>query len=230
VALAHLVDRITRSTNTLWAIDFPFALPIELACMGADFSAQLATTLAYPGDAYEFGRWLLAYAKSLGGANHLRRQTDTESKTPFDCYHYRIICQTFHGMRDVLLPLRDGGQADRQIAVLPFDPPGRAKTLVVESCPGSTLRRLGLPHNRYKYTGRGPIPAKLKPNRTRLIDHLCKALEITEGDRRTLQRNPGGDAIDAVFAALGGWHGLAHTDWAAKHADGRARCEGWIAF
>ena len=33
---------------------------------------------------------------------HIRRLTDREAKAPFDCYHYRIIHQTFYGMRDVL--------------------------------------------------------------------------------------------------------------------------------
>ena len=143
-ALAHLVDRIGTSTQALWAIDFPFALPIELSCMGCDFAAQLETTLGYPHNASEFGRWLLSEAKKLGGANHIRRLTDSEAKTPFDCYHYRIIYQTFHGMRDVLGPLR----ADPATAILPFQYRrlASARRVLVEACPSSTLKRLGLPH------------------------------------------------------------------------------------
>src|SRR4051812_49323433 len=59
-ALSRLAERITTSRNTLWAIDFPFALPIELACMGPSFVHQLETTLRYKGTAHEFGHWLLA--------------------------------------------------------------------------------------------------------------------------------------------------------------------------
>ncbi len=207
-------------------MDFPFAIPIEVADAGATLDTQLQAVADFPGDAKLFGRECVDRAKLLGDTMHIRRLSDRDARTPFDCYHYRIIYQTFHGMRNVLRPLR----AHKAVAVLPFDPPAAGKTLVVEACPGSTLRRLGLPHNRYKYTGRGPIPRHLKPNRSRLLAHLCKAMEITPSDKRIMERNAGGDAIDAVFAALGGWHGITHTDWNVKHADPRIRAEGWIAF
>jgi hypothetical protein len=45
-------------------------------------------------------------AEALGGPRHMRRLNDLEVKAPFDPFHYRIIYQTFHGMRDVLGPLR----------------------------------------------------------------------------------------------------------------------------
>ena len=79
---------------------------------------------------------------------HVRRTSDDESRTPFDPYHYRIIYQTFFGMRDVLAPLA----ASRGAAVLPFQyrrlP--TARRVLVESCPGSLLKKLGLPHQNYK--------------------------------------------------------------------------------
>jgi hypothetical protein len=225
-ALAHLASRISGSAETAWAIDFPFALPIEVVPAGATFDSQLRLVQEFSGDAREFGRACVDRAKQIGTVLHIRRLSDRDARTPFDCYHYRIIYQTFHGMRDVLAALRP----NPAVAVLPFDAPTAGKTLVVEACPGSTLRRLGLPFNRYKYTGAGPIPAKLKPNRTRLIRHVCEAIEVSPADKRIMERNAGGDAIDAVYAALGGWHGLVHADWPAKHADPRIRAEGWIAF
>ena len=88
-------------------------------------------------DASQFGRWLLGEAKKLGGKNHIRRQTDSEAKTPFDCYHYRIIYQTFHGMRDVLRPL----SIDPTTCILPFqyDRLPTAERAVIEACPSTTL-------------------------------------------------------------------------------------------
>src|SRR5947209_540221 len=63
-------------------------------------------------------------------------------------FHYRIIYQTFYGMRDVIGPLR----RTRGTAVLPFQyrKLRTAKRVLVESCPSSSLKRLGLPHQNYK--------------------------------------------------------------------------------
>jgi len=226
LALAHLVDRITQSHDTLWAIDFPFALPIELACMGSKFAEQLATTQRYMGDAYEFGRWLLAEAKRMGGANHIRRQTDGEAKTPFDCYHYRIICQTFHGMRDVLCAL----STDAHTAVLPFqyERLETADRVVIEACPSTTLKRLGWPHQNYKQPTGGPLTAKRRATRKILFEGLAGQIEISPAHLRTMSRNPGGDAIDAVLAAVGAWRAWRSVDHdsIAKHA--RYPLEGYV--
>ena len=46
----------------------------------------------------------------------MRRLTDGDARAPFDPYHYRIIYQTFYGIRDVVGRLR----RDRGTAVLPF--------------------------------------------------------------------------------------------------------------
>ncbi|HMO26790.1 MAG TPA: hypothetical protein PKB10_11015, partial [Tepidisphaeraceae bacterium] len=101
--LGWLVDHIARSGRALWGMDFPFSLPIEIAGAERD---QLKWVKRFEGNAYDFGRVCVSRAMNLGEKLHLRRDTDIETKTPFDCYHYRIVCQTFHGMRDVLLPLR----------------------------------------------------------------------------------------------------------------------------
>jgi hypothetical protein len=201
--LAHLVDRIRASQKTLWAIDFPFALPIELTCMGCDFLTQLQTTLTYKSDAAEFGRWLLGEAKKLGGKNHIRRQTDSEAKTPFDCYHYRIIYQTFHGMRDVLQPLA----SDATTAILPFqyDRLPTAERVVIEACPSTTLKKLALPHQMYKQPGGGELTRKRLANRKLIMDGLEALLEVPPELRRVMARNPGGDAIDSALAAVGAW-------------------------
>jgi hypothetical protein len=40
--------------------------------------------------------------------------------------------------------------------------------------------------------------------------------------------NPGGDAIDAVFAALGAWSAFRREDLAAMASDPRVSREGWV--
>jgi len=226
ISLAYLANQIVTSNNTLWAIDFPFALPIELACMGASFAHQLDTTVAYKGDAYEFGRWLLAEAKKLGGANHIRRQTDSEAKTPFDCYHYRIICQTFHGMRDVLRAIA----TDERTAVLPFqyDRLKKAKRVVIEACPSTTLKKLGWPHQNYKQPAGGPLTAKRLATRKRLYAGLAEWVDIPPAMHRVIARNPGGDALDAVLAALGAWRAWGSVDHSAIAKHARYPLEGYV--
>ncbi len=88
-ALAHLVDLIAASEGALWALDFPFGLPVEVMGPGAGWAAQLDLVRAWGDDAYGLGLECLRRARALGGPMHIRRLTDAEA--PFDCYHYRII-------------------------------------------------------------------------------------------------------------------------------------------
>jgi hypothetical protein len=95
-ALAHLVERIGATEAALWALDFPFGLPIEVMERGAPWPRQFDFLGAWGEDAYAAGVECLRRAQALGGPMHIRRLTDTEAKAPFDCYHYRIIYQTAH--------------------------------------------------------------------------------------------------------------------------------------
>ena len=90
-ALRHPVGMIAASEAALWALDFPFGLPVEVMEAGALWPAQLDFLRGWGEDAYGVGEECLRRAKALGGPNHIRRLTDTEAKAPFDCYHYRII-------------------------------------------------------------------------------------------------------------------------------------------
>lgn len=209
-SLAALVDRIRGSERALWALDFPFGLPVEVVDPGLRWEGQIDALDAWADGAYAFGVECLRRARELGGPGHLRRATDVEARAPFDCYHYRIIYQTFHGMRDVLGPLRRATAT----AVLPFQyrrlP--RARRVLVEACPSSTLKRLGLPHQNYKQPGGGPIdPLRLRNRRTLLGRLACEVL-ITPRQRRVMMHDPGGDALDALIAAVGALHAWESTD------------------
>src|SRR5262249_50754105 len=103
-ALAGLVQRIAGSPQALWAVGFPFGLPVEVMDDGTSWPGQLRVLRAWGDDAYGLGLERLRRAKALCGPNHIRRLTDVEAKAPFDCYHYRIIYQTCYGIRDVLGP------------------------------------------------------------------------------------------------------------------------------
>ena len=209
---------IRDSDSALWAMDFPFGLPVEVLGAGDRWPAQLALLRDWGEDAYGLGLECLRRAKRLGGPMHIRRLTDHEAKAPFDCYHYRIIYQTFYGMRDVLGPLWRA----KSTAILPFQYrklPG-ARRVLVEACPSSTLKRLGLPHQNYKQPAGGPLTAKRLRTRHAILAGLRRHVEIDAAQQRVIMRNGGGDALDAVIAAVGGHHAWAAADHPslARHA------------
>lgn len=223
-ALAHLVALVRESDRALWAMDFPFGLPIEVMAVGAGWPDQLTFLGEWGEDAYGAGVECLRRARLLGGPLHIRRQSDLEAKTPFDCYHYRIIYQTFYGMRDVLGPLRRVPGT----AILPFQY-GRlptARRIVVESCPSSVLKILGLPHQNYKQTTGGPLVRKRLLTRHAILTGLAPFVNIDPPHRRAIMRNGGGDALDAVIAAVGAWRVWRQVDHAAVARHPRYRREG----
>jgi hypothetical protein len=225
-ALAHLVGLIRSSRDSLWAMDFPFGLPIEVVHSGATWREQLAWLRDWPNDAYDLGLECIRRARLLGDAMHIRRRTDTIAKAPFDCYHYRIIYQTFHGMRDVLLPL----STSRGVAVLPFHyrrlP--TARTVVMESCPSSTLKWLKLPHQNYKQPTGGPLTPLRRRTRHAILAGIGRFVDLEPRHVRAVMRNPGGDALDAVIATVGGLFGWTSADHRAIARDDRYPLEGYL--
>ena len=218
VALARLVELIAESSDALWALDFPFGLPVEVMGAGGGWAAQFELLREWGEDGYGVGLECLRRAEALGGPRHIRRLTDVEERAPFDPYHYRIIYQTFYGMRDVLGPLRRRGET----AILPFQyrrlP--RARRVLVEACPASTLKRMGLPHQNYKQPEGGPLTAKRRRTRHVILEGVSRHLRMTETHRRRIMRNGGGDALDAVLAAVGvarAWAACDHRA-VARHA------------
>jgi hypothetical protein len=243
-ALAWLVRTIRGSRSALWAIDFPFGLPVEIFPPGASWQDQLEDVARHGGQngaadagpngarADEYGRECVRRAKLLGGAMHLFRVCDRAARTPFDCYHYRIIYQTFHGMRDVLRPLR----GTRGTAIGPFDAgyfgakfSGRGR-VVIEACPSSTLKHLKLPYQNYKQpTGGALEPRRLRTRKT-ILAGIGRHIEIGPGHLRKIMRNPGGDALDAVIAAAGAWLAWRNNEHSAIAGHPRHSREGFVYF
>jgi hypothetical protein len=209
-ALAALVGMIRRSAGALWAMDFPFGLPVEVMGEGASWGDQFRFLAEWGEDGYGAGEECLRRGEELGGPRHVRRKTGLEEQAPFDPYHYRIIYQTFHGMRDVLGPLR----RDRETAILPFHYRrlAGARRVLVEACPASTLRLFGLPHQNYKQPEGGPLLPKRRRARVALIGGLRRLAELPAAACRAMMADPGGDAIDAVVAAVGGLRSWRATD------------------
>ncbi|MCS7467055.1 DUF429 domain-containing protein [Stieleria sp. ICT_E10.1] len=222
----YLVDRIASQSETFWGCDFPFGLPIELAL--GDWQGQLSYVSEFVGSAKEFGLSLVETTERVLGTKHVRRTTDRETQTPFDCYHYRIIYQTYHGMREVLAELAD----HPNVLVLPFQYPtagrGTASSILVEACPSSTLKRLGLPHQRYKQSGGKPPEAVHRRTRRTILKTVSNYVDISSHRRRVIMQDPGGDALDAVLAGLGAWLGFSRADHAAIESHPRYAREGFV--
>ncbi|HEX4608109.1 MAG TPA: DUF429 domain-containing protein [Urbifossiella sp.] len=225
-ALEYLVERVAGSEAALWGFDFPFGLPVELFPAASGWPHQFEFLRAWGEEAYACGVECCRRARLIGDRMHLRRATDADAKAPFDCYHYRIIYQTFYGMRDVIGPLsRVPGTA-----VLPFQYRkfARAKRVLVECCPGSVLKKLGLPHQNYKQPNGGPLARKRLRTRHALHEWLDGRVRISDRQRRVMMRNPGADALDAVIAAVGAARAVAAADHAAIARHPRYRHEGHI--
>lgn len=141
----------------------------------------------------------------------------TEERAPFDPYHYRIIYQTFYGMRGVLGPLR----RHRGTAILPFHYRRLASVscVLVEACPASTLKRPGLPHQNYKQPQGGRLSAKRLLTWRVILAGMARYVGVSRAHRRAITCNRGGDAFDALIAAVGAaraWH-TTDNGWIARH-------------
>ena len=220
-ALGHLAGLVAASEGCLWGLGFPFGFPVEVA---GPWEEQLGLVGGWGDDAYALGLELVRRTEEAYGRKHLRRLTDVEHRAPHDPYHYRVIYQTFFGLRDVLGPLlRTPGTA-----VLPFRYPclPAARRVVVEACPATTLDRLGLPRRNYKRPQCKRLSPKEKRTRREILRGLRAHVTCSEHRRRVMARDPGGDALDAVLAALGAALAFAEADHAAIADHPRYRLEG----
>jgi Protein of unknown function (DUF429) len=221
-----LVGAIGDSKHALWGIDAPFGLPVELFGKRQNWRAQLDFVSTWKGDAITWGRHLAQRSLAEFGVMHVRRETDRVMRTPFDCYHYRIVHQTFHAMRDVLLPLTH----QRTTAVIPFDYARLegAERVVIEACPSSTLLRLGLPRRGYKQPEGGKITPDRRKVRKRILEELSRHVTLEASHVQVMVNDPGGDAMDSVLAAVGAFESFANTDHTTLANDRRAVREGWV--
>ena len=191
-----LAEQISSSQATLWAMDFPFGLPVELG--GEGWNSQLAMLEDFEprggtgNPAAFFGRQLAASARQIVSDGRIRRKTDVETSTPFDSYHYRIIYQTFHGMRDVLSPISKLSET----AVIPFQycRMASARRVVVESCPSSFLKRWKLPHSQYKQSGGKPPTRAQRANRLAILRGIDDLPTIFAGKDAAGDQEPSSDA------------------------------------
>lgn len=208
-ALAALCAQlIAAAPNTVIGCDFPFSLPHSVIPYPTwtDFLARFTDDYPSPAVLYEAGRGIKD-----------RRETDRLARTPFSPHNLRLYRQTWHGIAQVVRPLVLGGYAHAS----PMQQHDPHRPALIEVCPASTLKRLGLYHS---YKGRGPM---LTAARRSLIDVLAGLhVHLPDALHTILIEDTEGDALDAVLAA----YAAAHADLtpSASALAGMAHLEGWV--
>ncbi|MFP5501598.1 MAG: hypothetical protein ACLGIN_03855, partial [Candidatus Sericytochromatia bacterium] len=141
-----------------------------------------------------------AACRAATGGQEIKRETDRLARVPFNAFNLRVYRQTYYGLREVIAPLVRSGRA----AVLPMQPPAEDRAWVLEVCPASTLKRLGLYYTAagrpWSYKGRTEAH---QAARARLWLALTDRYGLRAGPakRRAAIEDAGGDALDAVIAA-----------------------------
>lgn len=191
-ALAALVRHLANLGDAAVGIDVPFGLPAPLIGAGdwLDFIRGFAA------------RWTDAAAfrfhcRDFAGGRELRRRCDDEARTPFCPYNLRLHRQTWHGIAEVIAPLVLAGHATAP----PMQQAAPGRPLLLETCPASFLKRQGEDLYRpYKGT-----TAAHRAQRGAIFGWLVERGLLRPPSEATAQRilnNAGGDALDAVIAAI----------------------------
>jgi hypothetical protein len=200
-------------------LDFPFGVPAVVH--GRDTwaaSLEWVTTVAHDAEAFQEACRTRARDATGGDRADVRRETDgpVGALCP---YTNHVRAMTFHGIRDVLAPL---SRTD-EVAVRPMqDPTSADATSLCEVYPAGTLASLDLPAREYK-----DGTEHARDRRREIVDGLAAQtpLEFTDGVRGVLVDDAGGDALDAVVAALG-----TYRAWQSDFEPDRPydECEGYI--
>jgi hypothetical protein len=186
---------IIAETRAAFGLDFPFGLPEALVA----HEHWESFVLAFPQD-YPSPKAFRERCCKAAQGKELRRLTDGVAQTPFSPYNIRLYRQTFYGIRDLLHPLVEKGQA----RVLPMQEPAEDRPWLLEICPASTLKRKGLymPYkgNRDRHrSARRQILGALERSRIAIEEPAL---------RSTIVQDSGGDALDSVIAALATFEAL----------------------
>lgn len=190
IALRELIERHGRAA---FALDFPFGLPATVLEAGVGWRRFVA---AFPGE-HPDAKHFREHCRELAGDLEPRRETDRAAATPFCPYNLRLFRQTYHGIVHVLAPL----VAAHRASVPPMLPLHAHRPWLLEICPASTLKAMGIyrPYSGYKRSG-----PQSRRGRERILARIAAAGPITlaRGLKGKILADAGGDALDSVIAAF----------------------------
>jgi len=186
------VDRAAAlERGALIGFDFPFGLPASFAWPRNWRRFVIEFPERHP-DPERFR----ADCRTRARGREVKRRTDREARTPFCAYNLRLYRQTWWGLTGVLAPLL-GADA---VAAPPMTALADDRPAVVETCPASTLKRLGL-YRSYK----GRFPAAVAARAAILSRLTAAGLEPKPTFVELAVGHSGGDALDAMIAAFASW-------------------------
>jgi len=209
--LRSLYDFVGSKNDSIFAFDFPFGLPCALVEEAEWVKFVLGFPSRYPNGYEAFAE----KCRTMSGGRELRRLTDVVTKTPLSPYNRRLAAQTYFGIKDVLRPLIQKGEA----CVLPMQEALPGKPLLIEVCPASTVLFAKL-DTRYK--GRKLDKGK-RVQRENVLRWLMESGNVSIKGQvcSTAIANNEGDALDSViaaFAAYRAYSGKFQVSDRGKHA------------
>lgn len=215
-ALAALRSFVQGERGGAFGLDFPFGLPRAVVPEPTWKEFVLAFNGRYPSaEAFRAG------CRGLS-EQELRRATDYEAHTPWAAWNWRLYRQTYYGIGGVLAPL----VREERVRVLPMEAPDGGLPSLLEICPASTLRRLGLAGLPYKRGSRMEGRAAREGILNGLIEDNGVALEPIPVERAA--QDPGGDALDSILAAVAAYDAVSSNGLTTADANGRL--EGRVYF
>jgi hypothetical protein len=191
-ALAAVVEFIAGLDSAAVGIDVPFGLPEALTGTEDWLDFVRGFTARWPDPAS-----FRARCRAIDGGRELRRRCDVEARTPFSPYNLRLHRQTWHAIAGVIGPLVLSGRA----AAAPMQPVLAGRPVLLEACPASFLKHRG--DGLYRpYKGMSPA---CRAQRMAILRKLTDRGLLHPPSRIHRQRvlnDAGGDALDAVIAAV----------------------------
>ncbi len=217
-ALPALVRHLRGLGPAIVGCDFPFSLP-ERFVAPDDWRGFV---IGFPGR-YRTAEAFRDSCRTATGGREVRRLCDVEAKVPFGAWNLRLYRQTWHGIAELLRPLLLAGD----VAVLPMDPPDENRLWLAEICPASFLKRIKL---YAPYKGRAAAHGAMRTEiLSRLVaDRLLAAPEPAV--ERIVLDDPGGDALDAVIAAVATWRNWREGVLAGSARNSTEAVEGRVYF
>jgi hypothetical protein len=216
------LDALRRFISTkkacAFGLDFPFSLPMKLIKANSWEEFVLSFNKRYRNpESFRKACWEAA------GKREERRDTDKSSQTPFSPYNRRLYCQTYYGIREVLAPL----VRDRLVCVLPMQRWSPVKPWLLEVCPASTLKQMGLyqPYKRHSQN------EARRATRAHILEGLEKTRVTTfkhPALRATILDDPGGDALDSVIAAFAVFRAISNLVHLGASVTSNYMLEGYV--
>jgi hypothetical protein len=194
-ALAALRRFLGSGAASVAGLDAPFSLAAPLI-EAAEWETFAATFTTY----YPTPEELFAHGQAAGRG--VRRATDRPAQTPFAPHNLRLYRQTWHLIDGVLAPLALSGH----VRAAPMQPDtGNERPTLIEVCPASTLKMLGLYH---PYKG---ASERYRRARQAILRHITALGWLADPELfPALLGDAEGDALDAALAAFA-------TVWATQH-------------